>query len=164
MIRCGFCNRTFLPERLSIHNKICSAEKPFKPLPPPAGKGEKALSSTSNSTSTSTTSKTMASKGGNSVYGGGGYEEKPLGKKPMGTGYKAPQYEEEEEYVSPKPTQKKAAPIEKPSYTTKKQVEEEEEEEVYKPSKPTQSKPMTQARNQNYGASMVDIFVYPFIE
>jgi len=162
LIYCGFCNRTFLPERLSIHQKICTAEKPFKPLPPPANRGEKALSSTNTSTSTTTTSKSMASKGGNSSYGGGnssyggGSQEKPLGKKPMGNAYKGNQYqEEEEEYVSPKPTQKKVVPGGKPSYTAKQheEEEEEEEEEVYKPQKPIQSKPMSQARNQNYGTS-----------
>jgi len=153
LINCEFCNRTFLPERLGIHRKICTAEKPFKPLPPKNARGDKAAPPTNNSNPSAGISKGMASRGGgNSGYGGGG-EEKPLGKKPMGGGYKANPYEEEEEYTSPKPTQKKAAPGGKPSYSAKPQVEDDEEEEVYKPSKPTQSKPMGMARNQGYSAS-----------
>lgn len=33
LIRCEFCNRTFLENRMPGHRKICTAEKPFKPLP-----------------------------------------------------------------------------------------------------------------------------------
>jgi len=32
--KCEFCNRTFLPDRMPIHRKVCTKEKPFKPLPP----------------------------------------------------------------------------------------------------------------------------------
>ena len=32
LIPCNFCNRTFLPDSLKIHRKICTADKPFKPL------------------------------------------------------------------------------------------------------------------------------------
>lgn len=39
LIRCPNCNRTFLEDRLKIHNKVCSPEKPFKPLPPPDQRG-----------------------------------------------------------------------------------------------------------------------------
>jgi len=30
--RCNFCNRTFNPESFKIHQRLCSAENPFKPL------------------------------------------------------------------------------------------------------------------------------------
>jgi hypothetical protein len=36
LLRCDNCNRTFYPDRLSKHFKICSKEKPFMPLPKPA--------------------------------------------------------------------------------------------------------------------------------
>jgi hypothetical protein len=32
LVPCKHCSRTFLPEALKIHRKICTAEKPFKPL------------------------------------------------------------------------------------------------------------------------------------
>ena len=32
LIPCKFCNRTFLPDSLKIHRKICTADRPFKPL------------------------------------------------------------------------------------------------------------------------------------
>lgn len=32
LISCGFCNRTFYESRLEGHKKICTKEKPFKPL------------------------------------------------------------------------------------------------------------------------------------
>lgn len=32
LIRCEFCNRTFLEHRIPGHKKICTAERPFKPL------------------------------------------------------------------------------------------------------------------------------------
>ena len=32
LVPCRFCNRTFLPDSLKIHQKRCTAEHPFKPL------------------------------------------------------------------------------------------------------------------------------------
>lgn len=32
LVPCHHCGRTFLPDSLKIHRKICTAEKPFKPL------------------------------------------------------------------------------------------------------------------------------------
>lgn len=32
LVPCGHCGRTFLPDSLKVHRKICTAEKPFKPL------------------------------------------------------------------------------------------------------------------------------------
>ena len=32
LVPCRYCNRTFLPDSLKIHRKICTADKPFKPL------------------------------------------------------------------------------------------------------------------------------------
>ena len=32
LVPCHYCGRTFLPDSLKIHRKICTADKPFKPL------------------------------------------------------------------------------------------------------------------------------------
>ena len=33
LIPCKNCNRTFLPDRLEIHLRSCTSDKPLKPLP-----------------------------------------------------------------------------------------------------------------------------------
>ena len=160
MINCSFCNRTFLPERLSIHNKICTAEKPFKPLPPKGARGE---AGGAKPPASNTVSKGLPNRGGGpSGPSGGGYGG---GKASMGGGaakssYRQEQYDEEEEeqpaYKPTKPTgAKPQAGRSQPAKQTYQQPEEEEygqeeeEEEVYKKAKPMASKPQP-SRNQGY--------------
>lgn len=52
LIRCEHCNRTFLPERMPAHKKVCSKENPFKPLPGAGGKSNVTQSQSISSTST----------------------------------------------------------------------------------------------------------------
>lgn len=81
LIRCENCNRTFLPERLGIHKKICSAEKPFKPLPPI--KGASAHSINSMSSASTSASRSNAAKGisNQSLEGGSGISKQPAALK-----------------------------------------------------------------------------------
>jgi hypothetical protein len=68
LAKCEFCNRTFLPERFPIHRKVCTAEKPFKPLP---AKGAKGVPAEEPVSKMSAPSKTTNPKVGGGMGGGG---------------------------------------------------------------------------------------------
>jgi len=174
LINCSFCNRTFLPERLGIHNKICTAEKPFKPLPPKAERNAQAPGA-------NTASKGLPNRGGGPSgggYGGGQGESRPLNNKPGATkplgggggnakpSYKQEQYDEEDEepaYKPSKPTGTKPQVSRgQPAKQSYQQPEEEDdyeqEEEVYKQAKPkpVASKPQAASRNQGYSNQIAE--------
>ena len=86
MIRCDFCNRTFLENRMPGHRKICTAERPFKPLPKPEDRIGKSQTTSSPQKSTNVSNISDNSKksnvnyppqksmgGGGGSIGGGGY-------------------------------------------------------------------------------------------
>jgi len=168
LINCSFCNRTFLPERLPIHNKICTAEKPFKPLPPKNQRGE-ARPPASNLASKGLPARGGGPSGGPSGSGMGG------GKPQMGGGASKPTYKQqeqydEEEYEQPahKPTKPMGAkpqvgrggPAKQPAYQQPEEEEEDyqqEEEEVYKKAKPVASKPKPMS-NQGYSNQVMSLY------
>lgn len=102
LIPCKHCNRTFLPDSLKIHRKICTAERPFKPL---KRNNQKAKP------------KPVA-------RGGHDWEDRPIG----GGRKKQMQYDSvsEEEYAPPPPApKKKPAPKRKPNLYQKRQVKKQ---------------------------------------
>ena len=51
LARCEYCGRTFLPEKLIIHNRSCTAEKPARAVNDPVNRRSSFSSSSSHSSS-----------------------------------------------------------------------------------------------------------------
>ena len=157
LVPCKHCSRTFLPEALKIHRKICTAEKPFKPLNKKKKQQQRAKNSWEDKPVGGGRNKASwedepiggSYKGGGGGGGGGGSRYGTNNRNGRG------RYEDELEVPTKKPAQRRNPNLykKKPKKKMKNYYEDSEEDDVeimnnYSYSRPKQGAHLNQKKSK----------------